>query len=125
MRLLYAASQGDLDELRAVLATGANPNAADYDGRTALHLAASEGHLGAVRYLLGAGARPQATDRWGGTPLADARRAKHTAVTALLQAQDSGDEPASGVVTDLSHIATHPPKRTTHPKGKGNNVIQS
>jgi glutaminase len=65
MRLLYAASQCYLDELRAVLATGANPNAADYDGRTALHLAAAEGHLGAVRYLLGAGSRPQATDRWG------------------------------------------------------------
>ena len=46
MRLLYAASQGDLDELRAALATGCNPNAADYDGRTALHLAAAEGHLG-------------------------------------------------------------------------------
>ena len=120
MRLLYAASQGDLDELRAVLAAGANPNAADYDGRTALHLAASEGHLGAVRYLLSAGAQPQATDRWGGTPLVDARRAKHTAVSQLLQSQDSGDEPASGVVTDLSHIATRTP-----PKGKGNNVIQS
>jgi glutaminase len=85
MRLLYAASQGDLDELRAALATGCNPNAADYDGRTALHLAAAEGHLAAVRFLLGSGARPDATDRWGGTPLTDARRAKHTAVADLLQ----------------------------------------
>ena len=83
MRLLYAASQGDLDELRAALATGCKPNAADYDGRTALHLAAAEGHLAAVRFLLGSGARPDATDRWGGTPLTDARRAKHTAVADL------------------------------------------
>jgi len=57
MRLLYAASQGDLDELRAALATGCNSNAADYDGRTALHLAAAEGHLAAARFLLGSGPR--------------------------------------------------------------------
>jgi len=57
MRLLYAASQGDLDELRAALATGCKPNAADYDGRTALHLAAAEGHLAAARFLLGSGPR--------------------------------------------------------------------
>ena len=106
MRLLYAASQGDLDELRAVLATGSDPNAADYDGRTALHLAAAEGHIAAVRYLLAAGARPGVTDRWGGTPLTDAKRAKHTAVAELLATHDSGEQPASDIVTDLSHLKT-------------------
>jgi glutaminase len=106
MRLLYAASQGDLDELRAVLATAADPNAADYDGRTALHLAAAEGHLAAVRYLLASGARPAVTDRWGGSPLTDAKRAKHAAVIELLAAQDPGEEPASEVVADLSHLKT-------------------
>ncbi|MEB4212047.1 glutaminase A [Mycobacterium sp. 94-17] len=104
MRLLYAASQGDLDELRAVLATGADPSAADYDGRTALHLAAAEGHSAAVRYLLESGARPGATDRWGGTPLTDAKRAKHAAVAQLLAAQDAGAEPTPGAVTDLHHL---------------------
>ena len=101
MRLLYAASQGDLDELRAVLATGSDPNAADYDGRTGLHLAASEGHLAAVKYLLVAGARPDVTDRWGGTPVTDAKRGKHTAVAELLAAQDGGKEPISDVITEL------------------------
>lgn len=101
MRLLYAASQGDLDELRAVLATGSDPNAADYDGRTGLHLAASEGHIATVRYLLAAGAEPNVTDRWGGTPLTDARRAKNAAVAELLAASGPRIDAATDVVTDL------------------------
>jgi glutaminase len=102
MRLLYAASQGDLDELRAVLAAGADPNAADYDGRTALHLAAAEGHLSAVGYLLSAGARPGAADRWGGSPLTDATRAEHTDVAALLQQHISTGTAAALSITDPS-----------------------
>jgi glutaminase len=109
MRLLYAASQGDLDEMRAVLATGADPNAADYDGRTGLHLAASEGHLAAVNYLLAAGARPDVTDRWGGTPVTDAKRGKHTPVAELLTTQEGGEEPISDVLTELfSNTRTMP-----------------
>jgi hypothetical protein len=37
-------------------------------------------------------------------PLTDARRAKHTAVADALWSHDSGDEPASGVLTDLCLI---------------------
>ncbi|MFF7415349.1 glutaminase A [Streptomyces lydicus] len=85
MRLLWAASQGDLQELRAALATGTDGSAADYDGRTALHLAASEGHLAAVRFLLDHGADPGAKDRWGGTPLTDAKRGRHHSVASFLQ----------------------------------------
>lgn len=84
MRLLWAASQGDLDEVRATLAAGKDPNSADYDKRTALHLAASEGHLEVVQYLLDQGADPELKDRWGGTPLADAQRGNHDRVSELL-----------------------------------------
>jgi glutaminase len=52
IRLCWAASQGDLDEVRALIASGVDPNTSDYDGRTALHLAASEGHRDVVAYLL-------------------------------------------------------------------------
>ena len=88
--LTWAASQGDLDEVRALIATGVEPGTADYDGRTPLHLAASEGQLEIVRYLLAAGAHPQPADRWGGTPLTDAETGGHTQIAKLLtQAADT------------------------------------
>jgi glutaminase len=83
--LTWAASQGDLNEVRALIATGIEPGTADYDGRTPLHLAAAEGQLEVVRYLLAAGADPRPVDRWGGTPLSDAEGNGHTDTAALLR----------------------------------------
>jgi glutaminase len=83
--LTWAASQGDLDEVRALIATGVEPGTADYDGRTPLHLAAAEGQLEVVRYLLAAGADPRPIDRWGGTPLSDAEGNGHTEIAVLLR----------------------------------------
>jgi glutaminase len=85
--LTWAASQGDLDEVRALIAAGVEPGTADYDGRTPLHLAAAEGQLDVARYLLAAGAGSQPVDRWGGTPLSDAEAGGHTALAALLREQ--------------------------------------
>ena len=90
--LTWAASQGDLNEVRALIAAGVDPGTADYDGRTPLHLAAAEGQLEIVRYLLAAGAVPQPADRWGGTPLTDAETGGHTQVAKLLtQAADKNE----------------------------------
>jgi glutaminase len=85
IRLLWSASTGDLDGVRACLASGVDPTSCDYDGRTALHLAAAEGHPDVVTYLLEQGADVAATDRWGGTPLADAEKGGHTAVVEVLK----------------------------------------
>ncbi len=82
--LTWAASQGDLNEVRALLVTGVDPGTADYDGRTPLHLAAAEGRFDVVGYLLAAGADPQPADRWGGTPRSDAEANGHTEIAALL-----------------------------------------
>jgi glutaminase len=82
--LTWAASQGDLNEVRALIASGVAPGTADYDGRTPLHLAAAEGQLEVVRYLLTAGGDPYSADRWGGTPLTDAETNRHDEIAALL-----------------------------------------
>jgi glutaminase len=83
--LTWAASQGDLNEVRSLLAGGVEPGTADYDGRTALHLAAAEGQLEVARYLLASGTDPQPVDRWGGTPLSDAEANGHTHVVELIR----------------------------------------
>ena len=61
---------------------GADPDAADYDGRTALHLAACEGMRKAVQVLLDGGANKQLRDRWGDTAVTCAEKSGHAAIFA-------------------------------------------
>jgi glutaminase len=84
-RAIYAASIGDISELKRLVAHGHDLNVADYDGRTPLHLACAEGHEDAVRYLLNQKVNATPQDRWGNTPLADAIRHDQGAVKALFE----------------------------------------
>lgn len=86
MHLIWAASRGDLRDVRRLLAAGVDVNARDYDHRTALHLAVAEGRLEMVRYLLDHGASPQIRDRWNQLPLDEARRINHVGIMAMLEA---------------------------------------
>jgi glutaminase len=86
--LCWVAAEGDLEGLRRLVAEGADPGSADYDGRTPLHLAVAEGQEDVVRYLLGLGVPADPVDRWGNTPRDEAVRAgfEHLG-RALEQAQ--------------------------------------
>ena len=60
-----AARQGDASALRAQIASGANVDALDRFGQSALMLAALGGHLEAVEALIGAGANLDITAKFG------------------------------------------------------------
>ncbi|MBI3567231.1 MAG: ankyrin repeat domain-containing protein [Gemmatimonadetes bacterium] len=83
-----AAMRGDDAVVRALIAQGADVNAAQGDGMTALHWAASRGDAALVRLLVAAGARLDATTRNANyTPLhLAARDGDAAAVKALLAA---------------------------------------
>lgn len=98
-----AGGLGDTEALTRLIATGAEVDAPDYDGRTALHLAAAEGRVDAARLLLKKGARVDVVDRWGGSPLHDAVRHRQRAVAELLLAH--GARLAGDFAADLCGLA--------------------
>jgi ankyrin repeat protein len=67
--LYAAAALNEADRLRELLAQGADPNEADEDGFTPLHLACQEWSVDAVRELIAAGAAVNAATESGYTPL--------------------------------------------------------
>jgi ankyrin repeat protein len=96
-----AAMKGDLDAVRALITGGADVNASQGDGMTALHWAAENGDVDMVKTLLFAGAFADAGTRNGGyTPLHLSARAGHSpAVEALLEGgADPNVRSTNGVV---------------------------
>ncbi|XP_047101447.1 CARD- and ANK-domain containing inflammasome adapter protein-like isoform X4 [Schistocerca piceifrons] len=86
-RLIKAAHKGTVEEVRLLLAAGADVAARDGVGLTALHWAAQRGDAAVVRLLLSAASDPDATTVLGETPLHLAAYCGHAeAAAALLQA---------------------------------------
>ena len=103
-----AAMRGDSAKVRQLLKQGADVNAAQGDGMTALHWAAQRGDLAEAKMLLYAGARLEATTRNGSyTPLHLASRVgKVGVIKALVQAGANANAvTTSGGATPLHFAA--------------------
>ncbi|MDE2981937.1 MAG: ankyrin repeat domain-containing protein [Gemmatimonadota bacterium] len=102
-----AAMAGDIAAVRALLADGADVNAAQGDGMTALHWAAERGNAELAEMLLYAGAAVEPVTRIGGyTPLHIAARTGSDAVALmLLGAGADAAAPAPGTGTTPLHLA--------------------
>ena len=70
---------GQVQRCRALVQTGADVNAVDFDDVSALHVAARQGDVELSRELLNLGANSAARDRWGRTPLGYAEAAANRA----------------------------------------------
>lgn len=81
-----AANLGDVATVRRLIDDGGAVDAADYEGRTPLHVAAAAGHVELCRLLIAEGASPAAVDRHGRTPQQEAATFGHADVVALLAA---------------------------------------
>jgi ankyrin repeat protein len=86
--VIKAAKAGDLERMKALLATDAALlDARDKDRSTPLHCAAWKGHYEVVKLLLEAGADANAqnsNDHWGTTPLHAAAHANQAQIAELL-----------------------------------------
>lgn len=85
LRVADAAMRGDVAGVRTLLQQGADVNAAQGDGMTALHWAAERGDHGLTELLLKSGATPRAETRIGRyTPLHMAAKGGHHLVVRAL-----------------------------------------
>ena len=82
-----AATWGDLDQLKGLIAKGTDINARDKEGNTPLMLAASTGHKAIADLLVAEGARIDAKNNKRNTALHGAAAAGHTTVADLLIAK--------------------------------------
>jgi uncharacterized protein len=102
-----AAMRGNADAVKALIAQGADVNAAQGDGMTALHWAADKGNAAIAEMLVYAGANPGAMTRIGAyTPLHLASRAGSVEVVrALLKAGAKVDAKTSVSGATPLHLA--------------------
>lgn len=89
MDLLRASASGDLTAVKKNVADGADINAADGSGRTALIEAAWAGHADVVKYLVEKGAKVAVADNAGFTPLMRACEEGNAQIVTYLVSKGS------------------------------------
>lgn len=82
--LSFAAAEGSVFGVEALLEHGADVDAQDISGRTPLSWAAAGGHIAAAKILLSNKAQPESQDIQGQTPLIYACISGHTDMVSLL-----------------------------------------
>jgi ankyrin repeat protein len=92
-QLHFAAQDGNVAEVKRLLAAGYQPNVFDELGKTPLHYAAARGHLDVMRVLLTSGADVNANDETviGNTPLREVAGSCSFEVAKILI--DAGADP--------------------------------
>jgi len=85
-RFLMAAAAGDIATMNSLLESGADINARNASGETALRLAAMNNDLPTARFLLDKGADPNMADQSGRSPLSRAAGEGFNALLKLLLA---------------------------------------
>lgn len=113
---LAAGGEADVSLLLRLLRHGVDPDARNFDGRTAAHAACAAGAASLAVELHAAGADFSARDRWGHTPVEEAERAGHAGLVAALRtlpaAVPFAERTASG---GHSREAHHPPQHQRTP----------
>ena len=90
-RLIKAISKGDTEKVHALLEKGADVNAKDNNGGTALMRAAQEGQTDTLQALLANGADVNAKINDGGTALKKAKEGGHEEIVRILKEAGAKD----------------------------------
>jgi len=115
-RLHFAAGDGDLVAVQALVAEGRDVNATDSIGLTPLHYAAAGEHINVVRFLIANGADVNAIDEAtaGDTPLGRVAQECSLAMAKVLL--DAGANPLISGMMQLTPLDRA--KRRKHPDGR-------